>query len=387
MKENDTEFDFSSSSFACARLCGYLCDDFRDMPLNDKFKILSRKYNINLYRSDDGIKVNTNFKQSDIHDILSNNKVAVVLFPANCLENINKEYIHENIVAYFDHEKSDFYSFKDNNITKDFNIIIVINCGYFDFEIPVNIKEKYKDYKIMFVGNYLKTSDNKCLYNYTDFNSCELSVLEKPVIAIASMCTGLNKSDVQLSLLNSLKQDGLNIKSVSNNPIGILYDTDIFNYPTELKFPNIVYSINKYMYLSEVNEDMDAWLINIGGAIEQINNLNTYNFGKLADAYFSAANIDIAILCVHPFIDVETLRLQLAYLYKHGIQQVFIILSHNDIDASTMDYRDGVQTYYIDNTKYTEAFEYLNSNFEEKIFTLDDVKNGTLYASILEALS
>lgn len=386
MNENDTEFDFSSSSLACTRLCGYLCDDLGNMPLNDKFKILSRKYNINLYSSDD-ISSTSNLKESGIHDILLNNKVAVVLFPSNSLENVNKDYIHENIVAYYDHEKYDFYSFKDGTETKDFDVIIIINSSYFNLEIPVTIKEKYRDYKIICIGNFLKTDDNNYLYDYSEYNSSELSVLEKPVIAITSLCSGLNKSDIQLSLLNSLKQDGLNIESVSNNPIGVLYNENVFNFPKELKFPSIVYSINKFMYLSEINKDMDAWLINIGGAIGQVNNLNTYNFGKLADAYFSAVNIDVAIMCVNTFIDVENLKLQLANLYKHGMQTIFIVLSHNDIDGTTMSYRDGLQTYYVDNTKYFEAFEYLKKNIEEKVFTLDDVKNGNLYKNIIETLS
>ena len=38
--ENGVEFDFSSSSMACARACGYFCDALGDVPLNDKHKVL-----------------------------------------------------------------------------------------------------------------------------------------------------------------------------------------------------------------------------------------------------------------------------------------------------------------------------------------------------------
>lgn len=384
MKEKDTEFDFSSSSLACARVCGYLCDELDTTSLNDKFKILSRKYNIKLYSSDD---VSCNLKASGIHDIILNNKIAVVLFPSNSLKNLNKDYIHQNIVAYYDYEQCDFYSFKDSKPIKDFDVIIILNSGYIDLEVPANIKEKYRDYKIICIGNFLKADDNKYLYDYSEYNSSELSVLERPVIAIASLCSGLNKSDVQLSLLNRLKQDGLAIESISNNPIGTLYNTNVFNFPNEINFPNIVYSINKFMYISEINKDMDAWLINIGGAIGQVNMLNTYNFGKLADAYFSAVNIDVAIMCVNTFVDPENLKLQLAHLYKHGIEKIFIVLSHNDIDGTTISYRNGLQTYYVDHTRYCQAFEYLKKNIEEKVFTLDDVQNGNLYKNIIETLS
>ncbi len=77
----------------------------------------------------------------------------------------------------------------------------------------------------------------------------------------------------------------------------------------------------------------------------------------------------------------------LAHLYKHGIEKIFVVMSHNDINASTMDYRDGLQTYYVDNLKYNAAYEYVKANIEEDVFTLDDVKYGKLYNSIIETLS
>ena len=386
IKENDTEFDFSSSSLACARVCGFFCNELSHMSLNDKFKILLQKYNINPFLSDD-IGYQMKLKKSGIAEILTNHRVAVVLFPANALNHIDKILINENIVAYYDHERFDFYSIQDDNPIKDFDVIIILNTAYFDLEVPKSIKETYSSYQIICIGNFLNIDDNNYLYQYSDFESSEISVLEKPVIAITSLCSGLNKTEVQSSLLKSLKEDGLEIGSISNNPIGLLYDANIFDFPSELKFPNIVYSINKFMYLNEINTDMDAWVLNIGGAIGQVNSLNTYNFGKLADAYFSAANIDVAIMCVNPSIDVSNLELQLSHLYKHGIETVFVVLSHNDIDATTIDYRDGLQTYCIDDVKYGDAYEYLKMNIKESVFTLEEVYNGLLYESIIETLS
>lgn len=384
--ENGVEFDFGSSSMACARACGYFCDVLGDAPLNDKYKVLLKKYNIRLHDTD-SIYCDSTLEESEIKNILSNNKVAVVLFPETATDNINKNMLHENIVAYYDYEKGGFYTFAEGKETENFEVIMLLSSLYHDLQFPSAIREKYKDYRIIYIGNFLVKNDNGYLRSYDKYKASEMTVLERPVIAIAGLCSGLNKADVQIALLNRLKEDGLDIKAVSNNPIGLLYDMEVFNYPTELKFPDIVYSINKYMYLTEVNEDMDAWLINIGGAIGQVNNLNTYNFGKLADAYFSAANIDVAIMCVNTFVDVSNLKLQLANLYKHGVENIFIVLSHNDIDATTMDYRDGLQTYYVDNKKYLQALKYLKDNVKEKVFSLEDVQNGILYGNIIEALS
>lgn len=62
-------------------------------------------------------------------------------------------------------------------------------------------------------------------------------------------------------------------------------------------------------------------------------------------------------------------------------------LSHNDINATTMDYKDGLQTYYVDEKKYNLAFEYLKENMEEMIFGVRDIENGRLYDYIIEILS
>lgn len=384
--ENEEEFDFGSSSMACARACGYFSDALGDAPLNDKSKVLLKKYNIKLHDTD-GIYCDDTLEDSEIKSILSNNKVAVVLFPEAATRNINRNMLHRNIVAYYDYEKGCFCTFADGKETENFDIIMLLSSLYHDLQFPSAIKEKYKDYRIIYIGNFLKKNDNGYLRDYNKYKVSEMTVLERPAIAIAGLCSGLNKIDVQIALLNRLREDGLDIKAVSNNPLGLLYDMEVFNYPTELKFPDVVYSINKYMYLTEVNEDMDAWLINIGGAIGQVNNLNTYNFGKLADAYFSAVNIDVAVMCVNTFVDVLNLKLQLSNLYKHGIENIFIVLSHNDIDTTTMDYRDGLQTYYVDNEKYLQALEYLKENVKEKVFSLEDVQKGTLYEKIIEALS
>lgn len=386
IKEGSTEFDFSSSSLACARLCGYLCNEFIDMPLNDKFKMLFHKYNIKLYYSGENSN-HYEVKGNGIHKTLLENRVAVVVFPSNFINILSKDIIHENIVAFYDHEKSNFYTFKENKQTIDFDVILIINAASTDLEVSMSIKEKYKNYKIICIGNFSKWNDNESLYDYKDYKSHEMSVLQKPVIAIFSLCSGLNKLDVQFSLLNSFRGDELDIEVVSNNPIGILHNANVFTFPSEIIFPNIVYSINQFMYLYEINKEFDAWLISVGGALKRVNSLNTYNFGKLADAYLSAANIDVAILCVNLSVDIADLKLHLSYLYKHGVEKVFIVLSHNDIDFSTMNYKDGLQTYCIDDTKYYDAFEYLKENVQETVFTLDDVNNGDLYQNIIKVLS
>lgn len=384
--EEGEQFDFSSSSLACARFCGCLCDDFGDKILVDKFKILSSTYKINLY--DEGNKKSSvTLMESEYQKVLRNHRIAVVIFPLDRMKKEDYKFFHKNIVAYYNHEKCDFYNWEDDKPSKDFDTIMIINTLYCDFEIPVDIQEKYKGYEVIYVGNFLNIEGNKYLQEYKTYKASELAILEKPVIAITSLCSGLNKGDIQRALLKSLETDGLNIGTVTNNPIGMLYNANVFNFPEKVKFPDIVYSINRFMYLYEVDKNIDAWLINIGGGLAQVNALNTYNFGKLVDAYLSAANIDIVVVCVTPSVDIDFLKLQISYLYKNNVGKVLLVLSHNDINGTTMDYKDGLQTYYIDDEKYECALEELKKNMEEDVFGLLDVEKGKLYETIIKTLA
>lgn len=388
MSEEGAEFDFSSTSLGCARVCGYLCEALGDGVIKDKYKVLLKKYDIHIHDSESFYGDNNNILEAnEIESILSNNRVGAVVFPESAIQNINKNMLHENIVAYYDYEKNAFYTFFDGKETENFDVILLLNSLQYNLKLSSMIEQKYKNYTIIYIGNFYNKDNNSYLWDYNKYSTSKMSVLKRPVIAVVGLCSDVNKIDVQISVLKSLEQDGLAIKAVTNNPMGLLYDMDVFNYPKELRFPDIVYSINRYMYLTEVNVNLDAWLINIGGGIGAINIMNTYNFGKLVDAYFSAANIDVVVMCVNTYVDITNLRLQLANLYKYGIGNIFIVMSHKDIDLSTLNYKDGLQTYYVDEEKYHEAFEFLKENVEEKVFTLEDVKNGYLYTSILDTLS
>ena len=388
MSEEGAEFDFSSTSLGCARACGYLCEALGDGVIKDKYKVLLKKYDIHIHDSESFYGDNNNILEAnEIESILSNNRVGAVVFPESAIQNINKNMLHENIVAYYDYEKNAFYTFFDGKETENFDVLLLLNSLQYNLKLSSMIEQKYKNYTIIYIGNFYNKDNNSYLWDYNKYSTSKMSVLKRPVIAVVGLCSDVNKIDVQISVLKSLEQDGLAIKAVTNNPMGLLYDMDVFNYPKELRFPDIVYSINRYMYLTEVNVNLDAWLINIGGGIGAINIMNTYNFGKLVDAYFSAANIDVVVMCVNTYVDITNLRLQLANLYKYGIGNIFIVMSHKDIDLSTLNYKDGLQTYYVDEEKYHEAFEFLKENVEEKVFTLEDVKNGYLYTSILDTLS
>lgn len=282
--ENGEEFDFSSSSMACARVCGYFCDALGDRPLNDKYKVLLKKYNVKIQNSDN-IHCDNTIEACEIKNILSNNRTAVVLLPENATCKIKTNMLHKNIVAYYDYEKGGFYGVADGKETADFDVIMLLSSLYCDLQFPATIKEKYRDYRIICIGNFLEKNDNEYLYDYDKYKASEMTVLERPVIAVVGLCSGLNKTDVQIGLLNKLKGDGLDIKAISNNPIGLLYDMDVFTYPTELKFPEFfrktVFCLRMGIHVRQIRFDIEKWRV-----IEQIQPGNRKNRSKLLiDAY------------------------------------------------------------------------------------------------------
>lgn len=384
--EGEDKFDFSSSSIASARFTGMLCNEFLKNILLDKKRLLLKKFNINLINKTEN-EPTRKLLVNEYDKILKNNRIAVVVFPYKKINEINFEFLPKNIVAYYNFDENRFYNIKHHRIEKDFDLILIINTLYYDIEIPRNINENFKNYKIIALGNFTNYNGNHYLNDYKAYKSFNLSILEAPIIAISSICSELHKIEILSSLLNEFRKDNFKIGSVTNNPIGILENSDVFYFPVNVKFPDIVYSINRYMYLVEMYRDIDAWLINIGGGISIINSLNTYNFGKLVDAYLSASNIDIMILCITPSISVEFLKRQISYLYKNNVEKVFLVLAHKDINPATVDYRNGIQTYLIDEEKYLLSLNYLRNNIDEEILTIDDVKNGKLYRNIIDTLS
>ena len=384
IEDKGEKFDFSSSSMAAARVTGILSNDLDSDFITDSIKILYKKYGVQF--STQPLSNDMDGLEEEEENVIYKDKIAVVLFPQKQLDKI-RDFRIDNIVAYYDFGENQFKSFETDEETSDFDSIYLINTMYNDVKIPKDLSEKFKGYKINYLGNFMDMDTTAFYRKYENYKSNEMSVLEKPVIAIASLCSESNKIDIQNDLYARLKKDELEVQAVSNNPLGLAQGMDVFQFPDEINFPNIVYEINRFMYIQEKKKDMDLWLINIGGAIGPVNGLNLYRFGKLADAYMSAANVDLLVLCINPSVDIERLEYELGTLYRNGVEKIYLVLSGNDIDGSTMDYKDGLQTYSLDKEKYKDALKYIRKNVRNKVFSMEEAESGILYDEIINALT
>lgn len=387
--ENNVEYNFASSSMASAYFTGLFASKLIDNPVFDKFTILRNLYNLKIPSSPDYID-DLKYKSMELYEKIKHKKVAVMLLPVNINSDVPDDITSpleiNNVIAYYDH-KNNCFRLPNGQITANFDIILIINSSQHEITISENLISNFSNYEILFLGKFknIKLSHN-LVYDHTDFNNFTISKLTKPVILIAGVSWSLGKFALQKSLVKSFSNDNFSIKAVTYNPLGSLYHFDIFNYPSKVTFPDIVCSINNYMCCVENTVDLDAWVIDVGGGLF-INNFNKFSYGKLIESYFQAASIDILVLCVPAFVELEMLQLNINRAYTYGIKKIFLVISKNTFEGSTMHSIDALRTYKVDSQKYRVAVDYIRQNFDGEVLEFVDAYDGELYRKIINLLS
>ncbi len=376
-----------STSMASARFSGLFGKKLNRNPILDKFIMLKKLYGLKINAELDYID-EINCDKIPLYEKLKNKKIAIILFPytePNALSNCLRL---KNIVAWYNHKKQKFYSFNNNEETNDIDTVLVINSSQYEITISDKlITSLNNNYEIVSIGKFKNIkSVNTLIYNHNNFNSETLSTLKKPVILITGLSWELGKFTCQTSLAECFTNDNFCMKTLTYNMQGSLYGFDVFEYPDKIIFPDIVCSINKYMYGTESNNDFDGWLVNVGGGMF-INNFNKFSFGKLTEAYFHAANVDILIFYIPPITDPIHLELNIKKANAYGIKKIFFVISQNAFQSSTIKSFDGIRAYSIDSKKYSDIIKYLKENFKVEIFTHEDVINGFLYKKIVDVLN
>lgn len=393
MSKSIVQFGNSATSLNCtsmaaAHFSGILGKKLGGIPFYDKFSILKKDYGLNLDNSKNFLE-KLNYKKCKLYNELENKKVAVVLLPNKKFQNVNKYIKLDNIVAFYDHDLKDFYSLeKPAQLERDFDVIIIINTKENKVKISDEISARFKNRKIICLGEFEKNiADEALIYKHEDFYTENLATLSKPIILISGLGANLNKFDVQTNLMKNFAQNDLNAKAISYTPEGALYGFDIFKYPNKITFPDIVCSINNYMCAAEEKTNLDVWTINVGGGCFFINNQNKNIFGKLITSYLDACNVDIFILCINNFVDIETLNFYVSKLKNKGIREVLLLFSKNSFNLNSMEKKDSINVYELDNDSYEKGLKYLKKNINEPIFTLDDLKNNNLYSHVIKVLT
>jgi hypothetical protein len=386
IEEQGIEFDFSSTSMASAYFSGLFAKKLDSNPLLDKFVMLNKFYDLNIKTESDYLD-SLEYEEIKIYEKIKNKKVAVVLLPLSDNWPLNKKLKNKNIVAIYDAYRENFYSCEDKNLQADnFDIVLIINSAWYEVTLSETIKEKFKNYETIFIGKFKNLSSKKSLvYSHNDFISENMSTIENPLILISGVSWSLDKFNTQKQLVENFQEDDFDVKAVTYKPEGIVYGFDVFEYPQKIVFPDIVCSINNYMYCNENSKSFDVWIINVGGGMF-INNFNKFDFGKLTEAYFHAVDVDVLILHIPTFIDVDQLNLHVSKANLFGIRNVFFVVSQYTFEGSTLNFTDSVQMYHVDDKVYIENINNLKEKSNLKIFTPQDVKKALLYKEIMNTL-
>ncbi|MBQ3067548.1 MAG: hypothetical protein IJC97_00685 [Oscillospiraceae bacterium] len=393
MSNNIVQFGNSATALNCtsmaaANFSGILGKKLDGIPFYDKFSILKKDYGLKLDSSKNLVE-KLDYKKCKIYNELENKKVAVIMLPSQKSQEIDKYIKLNNIVAFYDHDLKDFYSFEQPaQLEHDFDVILIINTKECKVKISDEISAHFKNRKMIYLGEFEgNITDETLIYKHEDFYTENLATLSKPVILISGIGTNLNKFDVQTNLMRNFAQNHLEAKAISYNPEGSLYGYDIFKYPTKVTFPDIVCSINNYMCAAEEKENFNVWTINVGGGCFFINNQNKNTFGKLITSYLDACNVDIFILCINNFIDVKTLKFYILKLKNMGIEEILLLFSKNSFHLYSMEKKNGINVYELDNASYEKSLNFLRENVSEHIFTLDDLENNNLYNHVIKTLT
>lgn len=188
-------------------------------------------------------------------------------------------------------------------------------------------------------------------------------------------------------MVENFNKDCVKVTSSTYNPKGSIYGFDIFKFLSKITFPDIVCSINHYICCVEKNINPDVFVLNVGGGCFFMSNQNINIFGKLITAYLDTCNVDIFVLCLNNYLEIESLNYYISQLKNNGIKEILLVLSENTFNAESFQKKDGLQVHKMDKQIYEDSLAFLNKYINEKVFTLDDVRNNNLYNHIINALT
>lgn len=386
---DDKPFYIYSTSLAAAYFCGYFAKIISSIPLCDKFQILYKKFGIELNLKPRFLTYNKD--KNKIKTFLTEKRWGFIILPdiSNCHDFLDFSKILPNFIAYYDHQKKCFLNCKTDKVESDFNSVLIINTGTQEIDISNNWDSSlFKDKEIFLIGNFgtQERDLSNLLLSYDSLFSDGFHNIERPIILVCGVGKDVSKFEVHTNLVFNFEREGFDIYSITNNYLGVLYNFEVFKYPENVVFPDTVLAINSYMWKAEMEEEPDAWLVNIGGGISKINNTNVFNFGKLSEAFLHATNADIVVLCVNISTSLEFINQQIKQFSYYGVNCVYLVLADKTFDESTLDASTGLAYIQADSEKYSATLKYMREHIKTGVFSINDVQHGELYKAVVKRL-
>jgi len=305
----------------------------------------------------------------------------VALFPSKYHE--FKNNFIENLIGYYD----------EDMILRDFRGI-QLQRKYKSLHINTDERQKMISPAILgdyFVGNFINdTSDNKIqLLNHYAVESDYICEIEQPIMALASFGYGSSKFDLQIRMNRNISKLSYSATYLTYNPMGILFkDFVVFEYPKQIICPNLIYSINRSIYELSITNNIDIFILNIGGSIRSINYHNSYDMGMLFEAYLKAFRVDIILLCVTINVSIDVVLFEIERLKATGITEVIVVVSDNQYDTATYESSTGIKYFKCSSEKQKAYAKKLSEKYcIDLVYLLNDFDSPDVVETIVRKLT
>lgn len=188
-----------------------------------------------------------------------------------------------------------------------------------------------------------------------------------------------------MELYRQLREKGYKVKCTTYNQSGVVFGFDVLQYPKDITFPKTVFELNHYLHDISKSHDFDLLLLNIGGGCTALNSTHHNCFGALHYAYYQAVDMDCVILCVNPAISTLSILRQINFLQNIGIPHIEVVACSDTYDFASLDDPVSISLFSSDENRYSNYLRSLQNELENVVYTLNEVENGKLVQSILQA--
>lgn len=297
--------------------------------------------------------------------------VSIGMDPMELLEYQN--ILSGNVIGYYDFFNDTCKNFNGEIMEDDdFEHIIFVNT----LNQSVNIDRfliMFQNKKITKIGDF---SENTKIYGEDYWEPVEMAS-QTPIILILSAGPDMEKFWLQSKLYQQFSNNQIKHKQISYHPLSYVAKNSLYlQYPKTITFPQCINDIKNIIGNIDSQEENEAIIINIGGGIGPIGNINNM-YGALVHAYLNALDVDMVIYSLNPQISIEKANRDFTYLKSKGVKEIVMFVSENAYIRRLIS--DGrISTFKISETEDLNNYFYLLSQ-HYAVFNKEQVEKGLLF--------
>jgi hypothetical protein len=282
---------------------------------------------------------------------------------------------------YFEPRDNRFVDLTSNAIVQaeEVQTLDIINAK--EYPISNNVSSQIKGPSITYYGRFSGVETGKSK-NKKNIGQRKIKHIDSPVVCIMSYGPNMSKFELQLHLSLKFAADNYKVGNITYNPLGRLFDFEVYDYPSIIKYPDQIYELNSALKFGDFQNDV--FLINVPGSINCLIRGEKV-IGDLHNLYSNAVNIDVVILCISNFVGFTELAERINEIrYNYGAE-LFLYVT-NKSKKALRDFNE-TEVLFISRKSLDEYKNAVIYNFPEiPIYDQNDLYTYRLYSELLEAL-